>query len=65
MKVVIELSDKTLKALKKNAEVFGRSRKKHMEIVLTIDAEKPYVTPIKYLPTPAKKQPSKPKTKKS
>jgi len=51
MKVILELSDKTLKALSKNAKMFGRSRKKHMEIVLIKDAEKPYVTPIELLPT--------------
>lgn len=61
MKVLIELPEKTLKALNKNAKIVGRSRKKHMEMVLTRDAEKPYVTPIEYLPVPAKKQLSKTK----
>lgn len=40
MKVLIELPEKTLKALDKEAKISGRSRKKHMEIIL-IESSKP------------------------
>lgn len=38
MKVILELSPRSLKRLKKKADEGGRSRKKYMELVLTVHA---------------------------
>lgn len=38
MKVILDLSDRDLKSLQKKADQTGRSRKKYMELVLTVHA---------------------------
>jgi len=38
MRVIIDLPEKALKVLGKNAEIYGRSRKKHMEMILSHQA---------------------------
>jgi len=55
MKVILELSPRALKFLQQKAKESGRSRKKYMELVLTIHAA------MKEVPTPSQIEKSKSK----